>query len=201
MLRGFINTIKLIRAEFVNEKKYGITTARIKKSDSSEFFHYQGASYLVLFKIFEHIANETKHFDFIDIGCGRGRPAFVAESFGYTTIIGIDLDASLVATANTNINYYVPKNKTSTFTFIHANALDFNYKNKPTVYFLFNPFNETVLNSVLNKILLTTSSNTFFIYMNPTCANVFTKDKFEVVYELKTKRYLEAIIYQLKQRV
>ena len=197
-MRGFTNTIRLIRAEPVNEKKYGLSTSSIKKSGSSEFFHYQGAGYLVLFRIFEEITQQTKGFNFIDIGSGKGRPIFVAEHFGYENLTGIELDKELVEAANMNLKHYLLKRKTSQIEFINANALEYNYKNEPTVYFLFNPFNEIVLKNVLERILASTRSETWFVYMNPKYSEVFTTDKFEKVKELKTKRYLEAVIYKTK---
>ncbi len=198
-MRGFVNAIRLILAEGPNEKKYGITTSSIKKSDSEEFFHYQGAGYLVLHRVFEEIATKTKSFDFTDIGCGKGRPVFVAESFGYDNLTGIDLDKELVDAANKNLRTYLLKRKNSNMQFIHVNALEYNYKNNATVYFLFNPFNEEVLKKVLTKIISSTTSETWFVYMNPKYKNAFTPDKFEVVKELKTKRYLEAMVYKLKK--
>ena len=198
VLRGFVNTVWLIREEPIQEKIYGIKTSSIKKSDSAEFFHYQGAGYLVLFKIFKQIAGRTKAFDFVDIGCGKGRPVFVAEDFGYENLTGIDLDKELISIANLNLKSYLLKKKTSHIEFIHTNALEYNYKNTPTVYFLFNPFNEAVLKKVLERIIASTTSETWFVYMNPKYAKTFGRDKFEVIQELKTRRYLEAIIFKLK---
>jgi len=197
-LRGFISTIRLIRAEAVNERVYGITTSSIKKSSSTEFYHYQGASYLVLFRILNAIKSETKNFAFVDIGCGKGRPVFVAESYGYENLIGIDLNKELIANAYDNLQRYKLKRESSTIKFITVNALEYNYINQPTVYFLFNPFNETVLKNVLNKIILSTTSQTWFVYMNPKFKEVFENEKIEIVTELKTNRYLEAIIYRIK---
>jgi SAM-dependent methyltransferase len=196
-LRGFVNTIRLIRGENVNEKRYGIKTSSIKKSKSTRFFHYQGAGYIVLFKIFDLIAAQTKHLSFMDIGCGKGRPIFVAESYGYNNLTGIDLDDELIALAKENTKRYALKREGSKIEFINANALEYNYKNEPTVYFLFNPFNEEVLTTVINKIVSGTSSETWIIYMNPRFLSPFKNDNFELVVEIKTKRYLEAMIYKL----
>jgi predicted RNA methylase len=77
----------------------------------------------------------------MDIGCGKGRAVFVAEKLGFSRLRGIELDESLVAVANENKSKYI-KRPQSSIEFIHANALSFSYPNEPTVYFLFNPFNE-----------------------------------------------------------
>ncbi len=198
-MRGFANAIRLIRAESPNEKKYGIATSSIKKSNSDEFFHYQGAGYLVLYRVFELVAPHTKFFDFVDIGSGKGRPVFVAESYGYDTLTGIELDKELVEAAKENLKHYSLKRKSSSIEFINVNALEYNYKNTPTVYFLFNPFSEDVLKKVLERIISQTNSETWFVYMNPKYKAAFTKDKFEILHEIKTKRYLEAVVYKLNK--
>jgi hypothetical protein len=82
-LRGLYNTLKILRAEWIQEKRFGIITSMIKRSDSKEFFHYQGASYLVLFRVFSELAMDKKDFDFVDVGSGKGRALFVAEYFGF----------------------------------------------------------------------------------------------------------------------
>jgi SAM-dependent methyltransferase len=197
-LRGGVNTLKLIFEESKNESLYGIKTSSLKKSNSTDYFHYQGAGYLILFRIFEKIYKQTHNYTFVDIGCGMGRPCFVAESYGYKNITGIDLDLELINEAKLNLTRRLLKNKSSKIDFIHVNAMEYNYKNEPTVYFLFNPFNESVLKNVLAKIIEQTQSETWFVYMNPIYSKTFTAEKFEFVSELRTKRYLEAIIYKLK---
>lgn len=197
-LRGLGNTIKLLHGELVYEKKFGINTNAIKKSNSKEFFHYQGAAYFVLFEIFKEIAPKTNHFNFVDIGCGKGRPIFVAESFGYKNLIGLDLDEELITIARSNQKKCLLKNKLSHVAFVCINALQYDYTNLPTVYFMFNPFNKEILSEVLKRILSATKSETWFVYMNPLFADTFTTDKFELIKELKTKRYLEALIFRVK---
>jgi 16S rRNA G966 N2-methylase RsmD len=140
----------------------------------------------------------TKNFAFVDIGCGKGRPVFVAESFGYQNLTGIDLDKELISTANENLKNYLLKSESSNIQFIAINALEYNYINQPTVYFLFNPFSEAVLKKVLNNIVSSTSSETWFVYMNPRFLDPFKHEKIELVSELKTNNYLEAMIYRIK---
>ena len=201
VLRGLLNTLKLLKAEKYYEKQFGIETAQFKKSNSTKFYHYQGASYLVLLKFLPEIFKQTQAFTFFDIGCGRGRAVFVAESCGYTNLIGIDLDEQLIISATNNIEKYTqksnPDNYRNQFTFIVANAIEFNYKNEPTVYFLFNPFNAEVLEKVLEKIYNSTTSETYFIYMNPKHARAFGSKNFVLVNQIKTKRYLEALVFKL----
>ena len=195
-LRGFINTLRLLKAELRFEKKFGIKTSTIKRSASDEFFHYQGAGYLILIRLFNLMAPHTKKFRFLDIGSGKGRAVFVAEYCGYEHLIGIELDNKLTEEARQNATRYVPRNKISEIQFITDNALTYNYINEPSVYFLFNPFNSNVLMRVLEKIRASTKSETWFIYMNPLFRQNFENQNSQLVAEIKTSHYLEAVIYK-----
>jgi SAM-dependent methyltransferase len=199
-LRGFFNTLKFIyqekKHELIYEKKLGIKTAALKPQNSHKYYHYQGASYLILEKIIQQIYPHTHLFDFIDIGCGRGRVLFVAEQAGYKKMYGIELDNELVVSAKENLKTYSKKNSNAMINIINQNALDYHYGNKPSVYFFFNPFNEEIMNLVLNKIIAATNSETWFVYVNPLFRKPFEEQKLELVKEIKTKKYLEAVIYK-----
>lgn len=197
LLRGPLASWLLMRDEFKYEKAFGIRTAAIKKSNSTEFFHYQGAGYRILFRLFKAMPPDTKKYDFVDIGCGKGRVVFVAESAGYDHLTGIELDEELIKEAKNNLKQYVLKRKISGIEFIHINALTYEYKNKATVYFLFNPFNEEILRQVLARICQLTSSETWFIYMNPRYQKPFEEKQIEQIQKIKTGFYTEAIIYRM----
>ena len=200
-LRGFINTLRLISSEIKWEKKFNIHTNTIKKSSSKEFFHYQGASYLVLLNILKEVYEHTKGFTFVDIGSGKGRAVFIAEYIGYNDLTGVELDELLVNLSLENLKTYSFRREGSKIRFIHANALALNYENKPTVYFLFNPFNEEVLTKALDKIVCATKSETWLVYMNPLYPKPFQKSPFVLVKEYKTGRYLEALIFRMNARL
>ncbi|WP_317899157.1 class I SAM-dependent methyltransferase [Aurantibacillus circumpalustris] len=196
-LRGLYNTIQLLRAEQVNERFFGIKTSRIKKSNSKEFFHYQGASYKVLFRIFSEI-KDINNLEFVDIGSGKGRAVFMAEYNGFNYVSGIEMDEVLVSDSKNNVARYLKKRKESQIAFIQSNALDYEYKNAPSVYFLFNPFNEEILKKVLDRILSSTFAETWFIYMNPLYSEAFRREGIELVRTFKTRFYTEALLFKIK---
>lgn len=185
-------------AESAYEKKYGVKTAGMKRNGSVQFYHYQGAGYWVLLKILPQFFEQTQTFTFFDIGCGKGRAVFVAESCGYKKLVGIDLDEELVLKANENLKIYKRRRDTN-IEFLKSNALDYDYKNEPTVYFLFNPFNEHILKKVVEKIVSATKSETYFIYMNPKHAKAFNNECFQLVSKIKTKLYVEAMIFRIRK--
>ncbi len=196
-LRGFGNTLKLIRAELKYEKRFGISTSAIKAGGGREFFHYQGASYLVLLRIFNEFSNELKRLHFIDIGSGKGRAVFVAEFCGFRKLTGVELDPELVFESRQNSKRYRMRQSESEILFHAANALEYRFTDEPTVFFLFNPFNGEVLRKIIRRIKASTKSQTLFVYMNPVYRSVFEEEGLQAVKELRTKHYLEAVIYHL----
>ncbi len=197
-LRGILNSWLMLKDESRYENFFGIRTSSLKKSSSPDFFHYQGASYRVLFRIFNSLPQQVKKFEFFDIGCGKGRAVFVAEHCGFDVCTGIEIDKELLADANTNVNRYKLRRPDSVFLFEHANALEYHYRPGSTVYFLFNPFSEAVLKQVLHSITSTAQKETWFIYMNPLFPAPFSDKSITLVSKLKTRWYTEALIYSYR---
>jgi SAM-dependent methyltransferase len=206
--RGFVNTIKLLSYENKYEKRLGINTHSIVNLDnltlagenSSQNHHYQGASYFILFSIFNKLPQEIKDLPFIDFGCGKGRAIFVAENCGFTHLIGVDIAKELIEDANNNKTLYKKKNLKSTIEFIFEDATQYKIPNDTVVYYFFNPFGEDILDKVLKNILKSVENNPrtiYCIYLNPKYATIFEKNGFQIHEIIKNKYYTEGIIYTL----
>jgi SAM-dependent methyltransferase len=204
--RGFINTFKLLTYEGKYEKQLGINTHSIVNltnltlagESSEQNHHYQGASYFILFSVFNKLPENVKHNTFIDFGCGKGRALFVAEQCGFTKLIGVDIAKELIEDANANKLVYKPKNIKSEITFIFNDATKYELPNDACVFYFFNPFGEEILQQVINNIKVSVKENPrkiYCIYLNPKYKSVFDENGFEVYYIEKNKRYLEGIIY------
>ena len=201
ILRGFFNTIRMGMLEIKHEKRLSIKTGSIKASRDEDYFHYQGAGYDVVFKIFGDLAPGRADYHFVDIGCGKGRAVIVAENCGFNYITGIELHHDLLVTAAENVRSYPMRRGDSTITLLEVNALNYEYKDEKAVYFLFNPFAGNVLKNVLLKILQSTRSDTWFIYMNPRFSEVFSELGLKKHRVYKTRFYTEAIVYHLPPQV
>lgn len=206
--RGFINTFKLLTYEGKYEKQLGINTHSIVNltnltlagESSDQNHHYQGASYFILFSVFNKLPENVKHKTFIDFGCGKGRALFVAEQSGFTKLIGVDIAKELIEDANANKLVYKSKNSISEITFIFNDATKYEIPNDACVFYFFNPFGEEILQQVINNIKVSVKENPrkiYCIYLNPKYKSVFDENGFEVFYIEKNKRYLEGIIYSL----
>lgn len=206
--RGFVNTFKLLTYEGKYEKQLGINTHSIVNlnnltlagEDSDQNHHYQGASYFILFSIFNELPKETQRFPLIDYGCGKGRALFVAEQCGFTNLIGVDIAKELIEDANANKAIYTKKNTQSSIDFLFEDATKYQIPNDAQVFYFFNPFGEDIMQRVINNIKESVKLNPrkiYCIYLNPKYKAVFEKNGFEEFYTKKNKRYLEGIIYAL----
>lgn len=207
--RGFVNTFKLLTYEGKYEKQLGINTHSIVNldnltlagEDSDQNHHYQGASYFILFSIFNELPKETQHFPLIDYGCGKGRALFVAEQCGFTHLIGVDIAKELIEDANENKSLYKKKNQQSNIDFLFEDATKYQIPNDAQVFYFFNPFGEEIMQRVINHIKESVKLNQrkiYCIYLNPKYKAVFEKNGFEEFYIKTNKRYLEGIIYTLQ---
>ena len=50
----------MLRQEGYYERLFGIKTMQIKKSNDSDNFHYQGASYMILLELFKKLPDAIK---------------------------------------------------------------------------------------------------------------------------------------------
>lgn len=206
--RGFVNTFKLLSYEGKYEKLLGINTHSIVNLDkltlagenTDQNHHYQGASYYILFSIFNELPQETKDLPLIDYGCGKGRALFVAEQCGFTHLIGVDIAKELIEDANKNKAIYNKKNPESSIDFLFEDATKYKIPNNACVFYFFNPFGEEIMQQVIHHIKESVKLNPrkiYCIYLNPKYKAVFEKNGFEVFYTKKNKRYLEGVIYTL----
>lgn len=206
--RGFANTFKLLSYEGKYEKLLSINTHSIVNLDkltlagenTDQNHHYQGASYFILFSIFNELPKQTNSFPLIDYGCGKGRALFVAEQCGFTHLIGVDIAQELIDDANKNKTIYKKKNAKSKIDFVFEDATKYKIPDNACVFYFFNPFGEDIMQQVINNIKESLKLNPrkiYCIYLNPKYKAVFEKNGFEVFYTKKNNRYLEGIIYTL----
>lgn len=189
----------MLRYEGHYERLFGIKSMQIKKSDDANNFHYQGASYLVLFELLKKLPHSAKNKNFIDIGSGKGRALFCAEYSGFNNLIGVELDKELVEIANENIERYRLKRNESKFTFICENALTFAIPDNSAVFYFFNPFSEKIMEEVaanISNYQKKNNSEIYVIYVNPKFKNVWLNAGYEIFYTEGNKRYTEALVFR-----
>ena len=114
---------------------------------------YRTASERFIFYLISHLGIDYQEYDFVDIGCGKGRVLLVASSFPFRSIYGIELSQPALKIAEKNIKTYRSANQ-KCFN-IHIRNVDARYIEpdiQNTVYYCFEPFDKFILGTVLTKI-------------------------------------------------
>ncbi len=89
----------------------------------------------------------------VDIGCGKGRVLLVAAEYGFVEVKGIEFSPLLCSIAEKNIDKYKQKTQSKTpFQVINADAANYQFEDDEDVFFLYNPFDEVILQKVLENI-------------------------------------------------
>ncbi len=114
---------------------------------------YQPSEPDLFHEILRAVPVELEGFTFIDLGSGKGRTLLMASDYPFRRIIGAELLAELDAIAGENIARYQGEHQKCFALESHAgDAREFRFPAEPTVLYLFNPFPEHVLRSVLENL-------------------------------------------------
>ena len=121
-------------------------------------------------------------YTFVDIGCGKGRPMFVASEYPFSLALGYDISADLVRTANANAVVMARRfPQRPPIRALHADVADLTVPAGKTVVFLFNPFGPELMASLLEKLEAALASGAiqhlFVVYDNPVCGEVFDRSR------------------------
>jgi 16S rRNA G966 N2-methylase RsmD len=195
----------IIRNEIRGEKKYGINTTGAnnlkhlekKGIDISHTTIYMPVSYDVLAQFFEEVKIESFNH-FLDIGCGKARAMCVAAYYGVNKISGIELSNNLFITAKENIAVTKEKYPATNFKIYNNDAFYFDIDDDVDCIFMFNPFDETIMNGVMENIETSLENNPrvmTIIYINPMEKHVLQEWGYEEIFHSKKMHYLEGSVY------
>lgn len=124
---------------------------------------------------------------FVDFGCGKGRALLVAAESGFREVRGVEFAHELCEIAKRNCEIYNRRTgKWTSFQVIESDAVDYAIRDDEDVFFMFNPFDEVVMNEILNNLaasILKQPRKLLIIYNNPRFGELIERhDRF-----LKTK--------------
>lgn len=193
--------------EIRGERKYHIHTIgedelkglKEKGIDISHATIYMPVNYYVLEHLMQEIVKYGGNKTFLDIGCGKGRVMIVAADYGFEQITGIDFSKKFCEETDTTIHLYSQKNPAVHFTIINCDALGFEIPKEITTIFLFNPFDEVIMSSVVSHIIRSQQHDPrtiWVMYANPQHKSLFLNNGFVEIYHLKKLNYFEGIILQ-----
>ncbi len=139
---------------------------------------YQPSEPSLFHQILRALPVATEGFTFIDLGSGKGRTLLMASDYPFRRIIGVEFLTELDSIARENIaRYHSDRQKCFALESHADDARDFVFRQEPTVLYLFNPFPEYVLRTVLANLhcsLTEFRRPVFVIYHNLVHESVFS---------------------------
>ena len=131
---------------------------------------------------------------FVDYGSGKGAAIIHAKKLGFSKTIGVEFAKELHEKAVQNIKALNLKNVES----LYADATTYVLPNDISVIYFFNPFDEVVMQKVINNIMAQKSSfknDVYVIYGNASCT--ILKENFELLKELTYSSGAKAEFYKI----
>jgi SAM-dependent methyltransferase len=115
------------------------------------------------------LGEDPGSFDFVDLGCGKGRVLLVAANLGFKQVIGVEFARELAEIANQNFT----KMKVTNAAVVHADAAEYQFPDSDLVVYLYNPFLPQVMKKVVANLKRSRAKRLFVIYSVPDCGSLF----------------------------
>lgn len=172
-------------------KNLTIISGDIKKGS-----RYEAVSFYMLEKLFAAFEKISGKTSIVDLGCGKGRMMIVAPHFRFNNLIGIDFAKEVCEQARANMERIQAQFPDLHWKILNENVEDYHISQDDSVFFMFNPFDESVLKNFLHKLNVSCNQyprSTYFLYASPQYQKLLLDNGYAVVYQ-KKKMYLESII-------
>lgn len=150
--------------EYVNKRKFGrmgvsftedpeVQSNTLNNAEFKDVHANQPSSFYMLKKAFSHINIKPENISLLDIGCGSGRVLSYAMLLNFKKVFGIDLDESGIEKAVSNCTQMQKNGYTTIFNIQNADATRYDIPEGINVIYMFNPFGEQTMKTVLENII------------------------------------------------
>ncbi|MBI3800963.1 MAG: hypothetical protein HY268_28810 [Deltaproteobacteria bacterium] len=127
---------------------------------------YRATPVRTLRALLSRLPPDLRSFTFIDFGSGKGRALLVASDFPFRRIIGVEFSAELHRIAETNLRVYRGrKQRCFDLSSMHARAEEFSLPEGNLVLYFFNPFEQEIMEQVLDAIVRAWQKSPRTIYL------------------------------------
>ena len=141
---------------------------------------------------------DPRQCQFIDIGCGKGRPLLVATEFGFPIITGLELSPTLSRIARRNADIFARAHPDRTrIDIVTGDALLYKLPEQKLVIFLYRPFDRSPTERLVANIetsLRAAPRDLYIVSYNPVFAGPFDASP------LLERRYAAQIPYDPSER-
>jgi SAM-dependent methyltransferase len=126
-------------------------------------------------------------YNFVDLGCGKGRAVMMASAFGFREVAGVELHAVLARIAEANVAMWSAAGRAAyPVRIICGDATEFVFPSGACLLYLFNPFSALVLQRLIERIeaqFVDRPGLLDLIYFNPEAGDLLEKHGgFEVLW-------------------
>jgi SAM-dependent methyltransferase len=125
------------------------------------------------------VSGRIEAYSFVDVGAGKGRVLLLAAELAFRKVIGVEISEELARTAQSNAARWSrvarPKAKIRV---VNGDAAKFRWPRTPLLVYLYNPFACSLVTQVTEKLAAVAASGSGLVdllYVNPTCADVLSK--------------------------
>ena len=194
-----------LKEELKGEKKYRINTTsysnlsryKITGAQLAHATEYMPVNYFTLEQLLSHLPDNATNGVFLDIGCGKGRAMCVAVAYGFRKVTGIDFAKQLIDAAEINLAQTKDLHPSLEYSLHWKDVVSFEIGHEVSTVFMFNPFDEILMKTVIRKIhdsLRLHPRPIYILYASPRHEDLFFAENYDVVFRIKKFNYLEGVI-------
>lgn len=190
LVRGYVDYRREQRFGAQVDKKYGCETGGripldrldIDSPNVAEGVQYEPVSEFYLRRMLGAVRIPPDTYTFVDLGSGKGRALLIAAEYPFKRLIGIDFSPELHEIARENVaRFRARTGSAQTFELHVGDAVGFEFPLEPIALHLFNPFGESVLRQVVQRLgasLREHPRDVLVFYKNPQHRRVFDEAPF-----------------------
>ena len=172
-MRWLSRGVRLFR-NLVRDLRYGAFLGGVKKTPHGECGAYDTANsgYQALEQIFSHpgVAALVRNRTVVDVGCGKGRVLnFLIDALPGQTILGVEIDEAVAKRVARRLKRH--RNVT-----IRAGDVRNLELPDDAVFYLFNPFDASVMREFADRLVREDRRGSVLIYYNPMHVDIFEAD-------------------------
>ncbi len=137
-----------------------------------------------------------KQKSILDIGCGKGAFLKEATEYDFSRIAGLEYVEELADIAKKNFKRLKLDKRIEIYC---GDAAEFNLYGEFNVFYFFNPFDRSIMDNVIKKIIEKKKDKIWVVLHNPVCADVVIEHGGKEINRLydKMKSY-ETVIYEIE---
>lgn len=205
---GLDLAIFIIRHEIKGERKYGIRTIgldslpdTVPDVERKHFSLYEPVNYYTLTTLFGYLEPADVNTSLLDVGCGRGRVLAVGVAYGFRDLIGIDFSERLCEQARGVMEGVKEIYPGFTYSISCTDARDYDIPDTVGVIFLFNPFDDLVMESFIDKVfesLYRKERTLKILYANPQFKQMWLDAGFKETGSFLRKKHLKGSVLEWK---